>query len=195
MSMQLYSQRDSAYSQLKLGASNLTVGADGCFLCSLATLYQHSPVELLKVPGAFLPSGLLIPEVIAAYCGGAVSASDPSMLVSDPNKHWCIGMTNHYASVGYPTHFFLVNEATKQMVDPLCFPALVSGLNYNVVQYRYFTNVVFNGTTILPQVASAMAQISMAWNNLNQAMAVAPASSISQAQYLLHQANTLLRGQ
>jgi len=135
--MNLYSQHDPSYDRLTLGTSNLTIHGYGCFLCSIATLYQHSPVELLKVPGGFTQDGLLIPDVLAKACeGGSLGTQSlPS------GGMWQIAMTDHYAHLGYPTHFFCMNPDAKEQIDPLKFPCVVEPLSYNIVQYRPFTNV------------------------------------------------------
>lgn len=132
--MQLYSQHDPAYDRKKLGKSNLTVHGYGCFLVSLANLYQRSPVELLGIPNAINDDGLLIASVIAKYCGGEYSGQFQA------GAGWQIAQTDHFAPQGFPTHFFAVNLQSKQQIDPLKFPAVVEPLTYKIVNVRVFTN-------------------------------------------------------
>lgn len=134
--MNLYSQHDPAYDRLTLGTSNLTIHGFGCFLCSIATLYQVSPKDLLQLPNIFNAQGLLFPGTLAAAFGGTYADEG-----SSKPDGWCIAMTNHYASLGYPTHFFCVNPQTKQQIDPLKFPAIVEPLSYEIKDYRSFTNI------------------------------------------------------
>ncbi len=135
--MFLYSQKDPAYDRKTLGNSNLTVHGYGCFLVSMANLFQRSPVELLSVPNGITPDGLLNASVIAKYCGGAYTGQ------FDSGLGWQIAQTDHYAPQGFPTHFFLVNQQTKEQVDPLDFPAKVEPLTYHIVNVRVFTGTKF----------------------------------------------------
>lgn len=101
---------------------------------SLATLFQKSPLALLKIQGAILPSGDLISSVIAKECGG--EASKPT---TNPPQEWCIGITDQYKPQ-FPTHFLLVNPKTGQQIDPLDYPAKPEPISYTFFQYRPFTN-------------------------------------------------------
>jgi hypothetical protein len=133
--MMLYSQHDPSYDKLKLGGSKLTIHTDGCFLVSLANFFQHSPVDLLKIPGGVNTQGLVVSGVIAHTFGSA--AGSPQTL---PPEGWSIAITDHYKAEGYPTHFFCYNHDTKQMIDPLTFPAAIDICTYNITSYRPFTN-------------------------------------------------------
>lgn len=143
--MQLYSQKDPAYSNQRLGGSKLTVNGYGCFLCSIATIYQRPVTELLKVPGAFVGDGNLVSSVLAKHCGGEAKPA-----TTTPPKGWCIAMTDHYKDAGFPTHFFCVNPDTKEQIDPLDLPAKVEPLSYKIVQYRPFTNPALDTTAPVP---------------------------------------------
>ena len=142
--MHLYSQRDPAYGSRRLGESKLTVHAYGCFLVSIATIYQRDPKELLDVKGAFTNDGLLVSQVLAKHCGGQTRT------VSKPPDGWCIAITDHYKGAGYPTHFFCYNHNTKEQIDPLDFPAKVEPVTYNIIQYREFTNIELDTSTPVP---------------------------------------------
>lgn len=131
----MYSQNDPAYRAVRLGKSKLLVPGYGCFVMSLANLYQRDPLELLKVPGGITDGGLVVSSVIAKHCGGEAL---PKTIT--PPQGWCIAVTNKYAP-DFPTHFFCVNMTTKQQIDPLDFPAQVEPLTYPIVEYRPFTNI------------------------------------------------------
>jgi hypothetical protein len=141
--MNLYSQRDPLFKNQKLGKSSLTVGDYGCFLCSIATLYQKSPAELLGVAEAFDDQGILNSNILAQCCGGTAGTK-----TTDAPEGWCIAQTDHYASKGFTQHFFCVNVKTKEQIDPLKFPAAIEPLTFNIQSYRPFTNVALtSGTT------------------------------------------------
>lgn len=145
--MQLSSQRDPAYGGLKLGSSKLTVYSYGCFVASIATLYQRPVEELLKVAGAFAADGNLNSSVLARHCGGEALPR-----TTKPPRGWCIAVTDNYKEAGYPTHFFCYNADTGERIDPLDFPAKVEGNaipTYNITQYRPFTNIKLD--TSIPQ--------------------------------------------
>lgn len=133
--MQFYSQRDPSYGALRLGKSKLTISSHGCFVSSLAMLYQKHPREIIAIPGGITDSGLVVSGAIAKACGGeALPKTDV------PPQGWCIAMTNHYAP-DFPTHFFVVHPQKKLQIDPLDFPCQPEPLTYRVLEYRPFTNV------------------------------------------------------
>lgn len=145
--MKLYSQKDPAYGYLKLGTSKLTVNGYGCFLCSIATLYQKPVTDLLNVQGAFVGDGNLVSQVLAKYCGGAAL---PPQTTPNPLNQWQIAVTDHYKDAGFSTHFFLYNHQTNEQIDPLDFPAKVEKRTYNIIQYRPFTNPVLDTAQPVP---------------------------------------------
>jgi hypothetical protein len=116
-------------------------------LCSIGTLYQRHPLELLKVPGGVTADGASVTGVLAAACGGQALAATQT-----PPKGWCIAVTDFYASVGFATHFYCVNMDTKQQIDPLDFPAKVEPLDprYVIKGYRPFTNIKLDTTVPVP---------------------------------------------
>ncbi len=130
------SQHDPAYNGLYLGKSKLSVRGFGCFATSLGTLFQKTLAEIMAISGGITADGLVVADVIAKACGGSAL---PKTTV--PPKGWCIAVTNKYAPQGFPTHFFCVNNDTKQQIDPLDFPAQPEPLTYPVVEYRPFTGV------------------------------------------------------
>lgn len=140
--MNFYSQRDPAFKNQKLGKSTLTVDGYGCFLCSIATLYQKSPAELLAVTAAFDDQGILNSGILATFCGGSAGAK-----VTEPPEGWCIAQTDHYASKGFTQHFFCVNVQTKEQIDPLAFPATIAPLTFAIQSYRPFSNVMLKSGT------------------------------------------------
>ena len=157
----MYSQHDPSYDQLPLGQSHLTIHGFGCFLCSLATLYQKSPQAIMGVPDAITPGGLVLASVIAKANGGA--ALPPTVV---PPQGWCIAQTDHYAYLGYSTHFFVCNPQTKQMVDPLKYPAEIGATTYRIVNYRPFTNIVFNVLPPTQEIVDAQQRAAQVENAL-----------------------------
>ncbi len=148
--MNLYSQRDPLYKSQKLGKSTLTVGDYGCFLCSIATLFQKDPTTLLGVSEAFTDDGILNSNILAQFCGGVAGAK-----TTDAPEGWCIAQTDHYASKGFTQHFFCVNVQTKEQIDPLKFPAAIEPLTFNIQSYRPFTNVALKSGATEPVNAPA----------------------------------------
>lgn len=128
-------QVDPKFRDLPLGPSRLKVGGYGCFIASLATIFQKPLQELLNVPGGVDANGNTNSSVIAAYCQG--EALPPTTL---PQKGWCIGVTDHFAPQ-FPTHFVCVNMDTKQQIDPLDFPAKPEPLTYKIKQFRPFKGI------------------------------------------------------
>lgn len=150
--MNLYSQRDPAYDRKFLGDSKRTIHSDGCFLSSIATLYQRSPVDLLDTPGAFVGDGNLVSPALAKECGGEALAA-----TNTPPKGWCIAVTDFYANKGFATHFFVVNAEKKLQIDPLDFPAQIEPLSYPIKQYRPFTNTRLETAIMMPPIFSDVA--------------------------------------
>lgn len=148
--MILYSQNDPAYRDVRLGKSKLTIGSHGCFLVALANLFQIHPLELLKIPGAVTPEGLVVSSVIAIACGG--KALPPTKVAP---KGWCIAVTDHYTSQGFPTHFFdcLVDIDKRLEVDPLDPKPQIESLIYKIVEYRPFEGVKLAQTLTWQQEA------------------------------------------
>jgi hypothetical protein len=180
--MKYYSQKDPAYSDLKLGKSKLTIGGFGCFLCSIATLYQRDPRDLLNIAGGVTDAGLVDSDRLARACGG--SAERKTGIIP---KGWCIAMTRDYAEQGYPTHFFCVNMDKGEQVDqidPLDYPAKPEPLTYKIDHFRPFANVVLNTAPDTPEdedLKNAIRLVSDAWKD------------VESAQEKLHEANNVLR--
>lgn len=146
--MQLSSQRDPAYEWMPLGESDLTVHGYGCFVVSIATLFQRPVKELLAVPAAFTTDGFLYPATLAKHCGGTYDGS------FDMAEGWVIGVTNHYKDQGYPTHFLCVNPQTNQQIDPLKYPAKIEPLSYAIQKYRVFSGTKLAAAIAAPQIFS-----------------------------------------
>jgi len=142
--MKLYSQRDPAYDRKKIGQSNLTVHGFGCFVVSIANLFQKQPETLLNVIGGYTPEGLLYAKVLAKECGGEYIGR------ATTGEGWQIAQTDHYQRQGYETHFFCVNLEKRQMIDPLKFPATVETLAFRIVNVRVFTGVKLDTSVTIP---------------------------------------------
>lgn len=137
--MESYSQKDPAYGEMKLGKSKLTVHGFGCFVCSLATLFQRHPTAVLRVPGGITDQGLVVSATIAKNFGGTAL---PATLKAPSG--WCIAETGFYADRGYPQHFFCVNKELNLQIDPLDLPAGPEQLSYPIKNYRPFTGVALD---------------------------------------------------
>lgn len=159
MTMLAYSQKDPAYSKLRLGTSKLTVGSHGCFVACLATLYQRTPKQIMDIEGAVNSGGYVNSQLVAKACGG--SALAPVKPGNEPSlpKGWCVAVTDYYKAAGYPTHFFLVNVEKKLQIDPLDFPAQAEELVYPIVEYRPFSNVKFVPQQTWQQEAQEYAEV------------------------------------
>ena len=142
-----FSQHDPAYGQQKVGGTSQTIYSVGCFGCSIATLYQVNPSILFKIKSAFNANGELDSKALAKFCGG-----DATGRTTTPPKGWCIAVTDFYAPKFFPTHFFVVNMDTKQMIDPLDYPAQIKPLrpDYRIKEFRTFSNIKFNPAEPLP---------------------------------------------
>ena len=143
--MKTYSQKDDAYRDMKLGNSKLSVGAAGCVVQSLSTLFQVDPTVILAMKDCFDAGGNAnIPKIVAALGGKALPAT------TKPPKGWCMAVTDHYGPT-WPTHFFPMNADAQKQVDPLDNPAKVEPLaGYKITQYRPFEGVKFDHTKLDP---------------------------------------------
>jgi hypothetical protein len=132
--MELYSQKDPKYRNLKVGFGTQTIGQVGCFLCSLSMISEIEPPEAnerLKKNGGY--SGNLIKSAEAAKALGLEYGGR----VSNNNKFPCIMETNHYKSKGVPQHFVVMTDATH-ILDPLDYPVKEKKNKYNIISYRLF---------------------------------------------------------
>ena len=82
-------QQEQPWANMKLGASNLTVGHDGCDLCSVITLSNYfyggmkwTPDQVCTDASLFTPDGLVIYDALCAklgnlkYTGATVGEND-----------------------------------------------------------------------------------------------------------------------
>lgn len=176
--MELYSQRDPSYKNKLLPKSNLTMGNYGCYVTSIAILGQVHPVSLLKDKN-FAQGGLLYSQYAAEDAGMTYKGAFRSP------KGWCIGVTDHYKSQGFPTHFFVVNSELQLQVDPLKENPIIEPLTYSCMQYRLFDGVKFsqNGAVSDENIQKAIQLNSECWHVLED------------VKNKLHEANNLLRSQ
>lgn len=67
----LWNQRDSRWASVKLGNSQtVTIGTDGCVVCSIAGMLNITPIEAndrLKAAGAFAAGSAMLPIAAAQY--------------------------------------------------------------------------------------------------------------------------------
>lgn len=135
----LFSQRDPAYSSIKLGST--TIGKDGCVVMSLATLFQVDPTFILSIQGAFNKKGECDIKKVVEFLGGTVPYRGKL-----PPIGWCLAKTGHYAKAGVPTHFFPYNAQTKQAIDPLQHPTSRQENIYSIDEYIWISDVVLDFT-------------------------------------------------
>jgi len=130
----LFSQRDPAYSSIKLGPT--TISKDGCVVMSLATLFQVDPTFILSVQGAFNKKGECDIKKVVEFLGGKVDFRG-----TIPPIGWCMAKTDYYSKVGFPTHFFIYNAQTKQAIDPLQNPTFRQDNIYPITEYLWISGI------------------------------------------------------
>lgn len=144
--MKYFSQISPEWKNEKLGGSDLTIGAYGCFLTSIAILGGSlNPLELNEEGlkrGGFSNYGLLISSTIAKIVG--LEAVFNTNGLNFPRPHAtlpCIAITDYYKSRGVPTHFF-VYLPDGRTVDPLdLVPEPKENKVYKITGYRHFLGV------------------------------------------------------
>lgn len=135
--MILYSQRDPAYSKLKLGLT--TVGADGCVVTSISTLFQVDPKVILALPKVINSRGECDIKRCVELLGGKLRYRG-----TNRPEGWCLAKTYHYKKQGVPTHFFLFNEGA--MIDPLLHPTQRLENIYTIAEYIKIDNIKLDFT-------------------------------------------------
>lgn len=137
----MYSQKDTRWSNIKLGTGKYTVGRAGCYIVSLCNLLIEKDIinltpkdmnELCLRKGFYANNDMLKSLEIAEYF--KLNYKNTGV---NPKKI-CIAETNHYASSGVPKHFFLL-YSNNTIIDPLKNPATVRKNPYKIVSYRVFT--------------------------------------------------------
>lgn len=145
----LYSQHDPQYDLVRLGKTSLTIGSHGCFIVSMANLYQKHPKDIMAIPGAVLQNADLVSGIVAEHYGG--KAGKPT---TKQPKGWSIAVTNDYSYIGYVTHFFCING--DMMIDPLEYPAKIEKCTYKIDHYRPFTGIKLGEEPDTPQTNSIL---------------------------------------
>ena len=135
--MKLYSQRDPAYSHLKIGST--TVYKDGCVVCSLATLFQIDPKVIISIPKAINSLGECDLKRVTEFLGGKVAYRGKKQPTG-----WCMAKTGHYKKQGVTNHYFCFNENVA--IDPLMFPCDRTLNPYKVEEYIVITDIKLDFT-------------------------------------------------
>ncbi len=136
--MILYSQRDPAYSNLKLG--NTTIGKEGCVVMSLATLFQVDPLYILSLP-VFNKYGECDIKRCVELLGGRLAYRG----IKRPTGY-CMAKTAYYKRVGVPTHFFPYDLRTNECIDPLQHPTFRAPSIYPIEEYLWIEGIKLDFT-------------------------------------------------
>jgi hypothetical protein len=129
--MNYYNQLN--YPNTQLGyCQNETIKSAGCYCVSLAMMSGLNPIETnekLKQKGYV--QGCLVSDFDSAESLGLQFEGESS---NQPD-YTCIGWTNHYASSGYPQHFFVVfTDGTIN--DPILGERIVNP--YIIIGYKLY---------------------------------------------------------
>ena len=135
--MILYSQRDPAYSKLKLGST--TVGKDGCLVSSIATLFQVDTKAVISLPKVINSRGECDIKRCVELLGGKLRYRG-----NKRPEGWCIAKTEHYKKQKVPTHFFSFCDGV--MIDPLDNPTMRRENIYSIVEYIAIDNIKLDFT-------------------------------------------------
>lgn len=135
--MILYSQRDPAYSKLKLG--NTTVGKGGCVVTSIGTLFQVDPKAIIALPKVINSRGECDVQRCVTLLGGTVAYRGKNR-----PSGFCMAKTKHYAKQGVPFHYFVFSDGI--MIDPLLHPTQRIQNIYKIEEYIQITNIKLDFT-------------------------------------------------
>lgn len=133
MELSRFSQRDSRWSNKRIGSSARSIGAWGCAVTCLAILTGKTPAEIadtMQANGGFVNGGD-VSWYKAVELFGLVLDKDRTKQHFTP----CIAATNKFAP-SYPNHFFVLLE-NNQIIDPL--DGQLKTNPYNIVGYRNIT--------------------------------------------------------
>lgn len=131
--MKYYSQRDKAWSGVKLGFGSTTIGNYGCFITALSMLIEKTPNitnEILKKGGAF-NGDLLISDKAAV----ALDLEYLGKTTTKPKEFPTIAEVDMSPSAGKQQHFVVMLK--DKIIDP--WTGSERPLNtYPIVSYRLF---------------------------------------------------------
>lgn len=131
--MKYYSQRDKAWSGVKLGFGSTTIGNYGCFITALSMLIEKTPNitnEILKKGGAF-NGDLLISDKAAV----ALDLEYLGKTTTKPKEFPTIAEVDMSPSAGKQQHFVVMLK--DKIIDP--WTGTERPLNtYPIVSYRLF---------------------------------------------------------
>ena len=148
----MYYAQDS-YPNVKLGTSTDSIAQDGCALVAISNIAGIDPVTLNE---RFVAAGDYASGEMIEWGNCAVTAGLRYLGAdSTPTVYPCIGCTDHYKSLGFPTHFFEILDAGN-IVDSI--DGKVKPIStYNIIQVQ---NVTTNVPTMDPLSEIRTAKVS-----------------------------------
>ena len=140
--MTYFSQLDSRWKNIKIGRSNDTIGAEGCFIVDLSMMANKTPIEVNQIltNGGGYSGSLVKPSVAASLLGLRYDPSNTPVLTP------FIARTH----IGSQTHFVIDLGDGLNIIDPLT-GSLQSIHKYNYDSYR----------NISPQLTNQQQGVSM----------------------------------
>ena len=137
-------QRNPKWKNIKLGTCKDTFGQSGCKLMSSCMLAYRDPIQVNSefIKNKVYTNGCLLDDKAVAKAldlkFDGRSTKKPSFIT--------MAETNHFASVGVPSHFFVfapkgtVSDVTDLMLDPLDDSKTMSWkpVKYKITSYRLF---------------------------------------------------------
>lgn len=134
----MWSQHSKEYGSDFLPGSKLTIWDYGCYLCSICSLAntKDNPAIIAKKYKSSFKNGEVISKVLAINLG----LKYLGVSKTQPKDKICIGVTNHYKKVGFPTHFFLMFNDFQ--ADPLDEKTQWRERTYDCFEYRLFDGIV-----------------------------------------------------
>lgn len=126
----MYSQKSPQYKDLRLGTTN--VGRDGCVVTTVSSITQI-PLEKILKSKAIMRNGEIDLQALGKEFGFSISRS------TRPPSRWCMAKTYLLRP-----HYFAYNPQTKEMIDPLDYPAGRRPNIYRIYEYITFSNTKLN---------------------------------------------------
>lgn len=117
--MNILSQEDKRWANIKIGKTNLTIGSDGCLLTCLAMMSNKTPDivnSILTAKGAINAKG----QVVHIFAAKALGLKFDG-IIENPKlspTYITVMETNNYAPK-YPQHFVVWLGDGRNIIDPL----------------------------------------------------------------------------
>jgi len=140
-----YSQKDERWAKTRIGNSNTTFEQSGCLLTTLSNLdavyhggIGRTPLEIMNI---LLLSGAMNKNGEVDLNKAAQALNMKYKYSTAKPKDICMAETNYYLKdYGVPQHFFLVNPATSEVIDPLDQPDKIGWKKkpqgYKIISWR-----------------------------------------------------------